>query len=408
METFKIDYLNNYTELCEMGRKYDTDKSALRDNITDSRHCHPYTIFYHGLFKNRRNDVLNIAEIGILDGASLRMWQEYFPNANIYGFDNNIDFINNFKNNYNNDRIKLYQIDVTNENDIKNTLQEFNDIKFDIIIEDSTHQFNDQIRVIKNVSDYLKPGGLLIIEDIFKSYNENNYMEELKEELKLFQDYYFIELDSVKRNSTGWNNDKLFVLTKNGDEPIFKNNNKITIITPCSRPQNLNKLKESINFDYVDEWIIIYDAGKINIHPELFKENDKIKEYICYDSRSIVGNAQRNYGLDRIQNKDTLLYYLDDDNQIHPNLYKLLTIIDNDKLYYFNQLRVKEANPYFKPYDNGSCDSAMFIIPFNICNDIRWILHEYCADSFYIVECYERNKNKRVNVDNYLCYHNIL
>lgn len=392
METLKVNYLNNHTELCEIGQKY----------VTEARHCHPYTIFYHGLFKNRRNDVLNIAEIGILEGASLRMWQEYFPNANIYGFDNNIDLINNFKNNYNNDRITLNYIDVTNEENIKNTFLQFNDIKFDIIIEDSTHQYQDQIRVIKNVYEYLKPGGLLIIEDIFKSYNENNYINDLTEELKLFQDYYFIELESIK------NNGKLFVLTKAGAEPIFKNNNKITIITPSYRLYNLNRLKESINFDYVDEWIIVYDGGKITTNPELFKNNDKIKEFVFYDNRSTAGNAQRNYALDRVQNKNTLLYYLDDDNQMHPNIYKLLNIIDNDKLYYFNQLRMKGDIRYFKPYDNGSCDSAMFIIPFNICSDIRWILHEYCADSFYIIECYERNKNLRVNVDNYLCYHNIL
>lgn len=351
METLKINYLNNHTELCEIGRKYDSNNQ--------------YTIFFHGLFKHKRFEVLNIAEIGISEGASLQIWKEYFPNANIYGFDN-----------YNN----------LNDN-----------AKFDVIIDNSKNQFPDRKKV-KAFSDYLKPGGILIIKDIC---NENDYMNELKEELKEFQNYYFIELISEKGNS------KLFVLTKSGAEPIFKNKNKITIITPSCRPYNLYRVKESINFDYVDEWIIVYDGGKISSNPELFKNNDKIREFVHYDNRSTAGNAQRNYALDRVQNKNTLLYYLDDDNQMHPNIYKLLDIIDNDKLYYFNQLRMK-CTQSFKPYDNGSCDSAMFIIPFNICSDIRWILHEYCADSFYIVECYERNKNLRVNVDNYLCYHNII
>lgn len=411
METLKINYLNNITELCEIGRKYDTDKSSIRDNVNgDDRHCHPYTIFYDNLFKNKRNDVLNIAEIGILQGASLRMWQEYFPNATIYGFDNNYDIINIFKNNYNNDRIYLHHIDVTNDESIKNAFEQLNDnVKFDIIIDDSTHQFQDQKRIIKNVYKFLKPGGILIIEDIFKSYDENVYLNELKDELKEFKDYYFIELDCAKRNSTGWNNDKLFVMTiKGNDDSIFKSNNKITIITPSYRLDNLHRIKESINFDYVDEWIIVYDGSKIRENPLLFQDNNKIKEYICYDSKSIAGNAQRNYALDNIQNKNTLLYYLDDDNIIHPHLYKLLDIIDNDKLYYFNQLRMKGDIQHFKPYDNGSCDSAMFIIPFNMCNDIRWTLHEYCADSFYIIECYEKNKNAKVYVDNFLCYHNFL
>jgi hypothetical protein len=46
---------------------------------------------------------------------------------------------------------------------------------------------------------------------------------------------------------------------------------------------------------------------------------------------------QRNYALTKITNPNTLLYYLDDDNILHPNLYKLLNVIDNDKMCIFNQ-----------------------------------------------------------------------
>ena len=46
---------------------------------------------------------------------------------------------------------------------------------------------------------------------------------------------------------------------------------------------------------------------------------------------------QRNYVLTKITNPNTFLYYLDDDNILHPNLYKLLNVIDYDKMYSFNQ-----------------------------------------------------------------------
>ena len=46
--------------------------------------------------KNSKSKNLKIAELGILDGASLLMWQEYFINAEIYGFEYDENLINNF------------------------------------------------------------------------------------------------------------------------------------------------------------------------------------------------------------------------------------------------------------------------------------------------------------------------
>jgi predicted O-methyltransferase YrrM len=246
MINLKINYNDNSSELCEIGRKYDTDKSSQRDNVTNSRHCHPYTLFYEGLFKNKKNEPLNIAELGILEGSSLRMWQEYFTNAEIYGFEYNEEYINNFKENFDNDRITLSKIDVASIESIENSFSELN-ILYDIIIEDTTHLFEDQIRVIENTYQYLKPGGIMIIEDIFKLSDENSYINRLRPILNNFQDYYFIELGHVNKNSSGLDNDKLFILIKGGEEPIFKNTNKLTIITPCHRLVNIAGIRENIN-----------------------------------------------------------------------------------------------------------------------------------------------------------------
>jgi SAM-dependent methyltransferase len=402
METLKIDYKSNTSELCEIGKKYDTDKSSQRLNVTNTRHCHPYTLFYDGLFKSKKDEKLEIAELGILDGASLRMWQEYFTKANIYGLEYDINLINKFKESYNNERISLSYIDVTNKDSIKKSFADLN-VMYDIIIEDTTHQFEDQIRVIENCYQYLKPGGVLIIEDIFKSYDENEYINRLKPILENFQDYYFVEVDHNNRNSTGWDNDKLFVLVKNGSEPIFKNKNKLTIITPSYRVDNLMKLKNSIRFDYVDEWIIVYDGSKINENPNLFENenNPKIKEYV-YKGEGISGNPQRNYALFMLSNPETYIYYLDDDNIIHPSLYKLMNIMDKDKMYTFNQ------SNGFKGNNIKVCriDTAMFTIDFKLCKNVKWLLDKYEADGYYITECYEKNKDKHIYVNNDLCYYN--
>jgi len=404
MQTLKVNYNINSSELCELGKKYDTDKSSQRNDVTDLRHCHPYTLFYDGLFKNKKNENLKIAELGILHGASILMWKEYFANSEIYGFDWDNQLINDFKQKVNNDRITLVNVDVTNKESIASAFGELN-VFYDVIIEDTTHQFADQIKVIENAYQYLKPGGIMIIENIFKSYDENNYINRLAPILEHFQDYYFIELDHANKNSTGWDNDKLFVLIRGGGAPIFKNTNKLTIITPSYRIDNLLEIKKSIDFEYVHEWIIVYDGSKITENPNLFEnqENNKIKEYVCRDE-GISGNPQRNYALTKITNQDTLLYYLDDDNIIHPNLYKLLKIIDNDKMYTFNQLdRLTGNNVCLQ-----CIDTAMTIIPYNLCSNEKWILHMYEADGHYIVECYHKNKNVHVFVNNDLCYYNRL
>jgi predicted O-methyltransferase YrrM len=356
------------------------------------------------VFKNKKNEHLKIAELGILDGGSLLMWKEYFSNSEIYGFEYNENLITNFKQQFNNDRITLTNINVTNKNSITNAFSKLN-VYYDIIIDDTTHQFEDQIRIIENAYQYLKPGGIMIIEDIFKSYNENDYIKKLGHILNQFQDYYFIELDHVNRNSTGWNNDKLFILVKDGGEPIFKNKNKITIITPSYRVNNILKIKPSIDFNYIDEWIIVYDGSKVTNNPNLFEnqENGKIKEYV-YEGEGISGNPQRNYALSKVTNSNTFLYYLDDDNIVHPNLYKLLNIIDNDKLYSFNQLdRIKGDK-----LKVNSIDSAMVLIPFNLFKNKRWILELYGADGYYIENCYNTNKNIHIFVDNNLCFYNKL
>jgi len=402
--SLNINYKSNKSELCEIGKKYDTDKSSQRLNVTDNRHCHPYTLFYDSLFREKKNEKLNIAELGILYGSSLLMWQEYFNNANIYGFEYNHKYINNFKQNYNNERITLSHIDVTNQTSIINTFSKL-DVKYDVIIEDTIHEFENQIRVINNVYQYLKPGGILIIEDIFKSYNENDYITILEPILHHFQDYYFVTLDHINKNSTGWDNDKLFILVKNGAEPIFKNNNKITIITPSYRIDNLIKIKNSINFDYVNEWIIVYDGNRLNENPNIFEKenNHKIKEYI-YTGDGKSGNPQRNYGLTKISNENTFIYYLDDDNIIHPQLYKLINLLDKNKMYTFNQLnRLKGNNINF-----GYVDTAMLLIDYNLCKNIYWNKYRYDADAIYIIECYNKNKDKHIYVDDDLCYYNAI
>jgi hypothetical protein len=390
-----MHYKSNKTELCELGKKYDTDKSSQRDNVGGLRHIHAYTLFYDAVFHGKKNDNLNIAELGI--GGSILMWKDYFSNSQIYGFDNNLDNSNEFNGN---ERVHISYIDVKDANNINKSLESTN-VLYDLIIDDTTHNFDDQIRIIENAHTHLKPGGMLIIEDVFLSHQEKEYMKRLETVLNEFQDCYFVEVNHNNRYSGDWNNDKLFVLVKKGD-PIFQNKKKLTLITPSIRPENLSIIEKSIDFNYVDEWIIVYDATKISENPYIFKnKNQKIKEYL-HSEEGICGNPQRNYGLSQISTQDTFLHFLDDDNTVHPDLYKLLNIIDGNKMYSFNQKeRLKGDKLYV-----GSVDTAMVIIDYKLCKHIFWHNCAVEADGFYINQCYNASVNDYIYVDNDLCFYN--
>jgi hypothetical protein len=208
------------------------------------------------------------------------------------------------------------------------------------------------------------------------------------------------------------------IINNNSSDKINNEKKKITIITPCSRPENLVKMYLSIDFNYIDEWIIVYDGKIIDKIPNYFEfciNKPKIKEYIHTDKNSFYGNSQRNFALDNISNKNTYIYYLDDDNIIHHDLYKLLDIIVDNKMYSFNQIRpdylLKGNN--IRP---GNIDTSMILIDFNLCHNLRWInnisesngsiFNLYESDGYYITQCYNLNKDKHIYYDNYLCYHN--
>ena len=79
-------------ELELYGLKQGTDKASAisfmtQDEDVSMRVAHDYLRHYEFLFNNFKFDEFSLIEFGCADGASLRMWEEYFPKADIYGVD---------------------------------------------------------------------------------------------------------------------------------------------------------------------------------------------------------------------------------------------------------------------------------------------------------------------------------
>lgn len=220
--SIKIDYKNSVTNLCLLAKKYNIDKSSQREKPgpNDGNHCHPYSLLYNALFNKNSNDPLSFCEIGIAEGRSLCMWNDYFPNAQIYGFERWPKWLDNWKDTYSDKtRVQVNYMNVMADNEIVEPFQKVG-VQYDCIIDDSTHNFYDMIRIIHNALPFVKPGGMIIIEDIQKAYDESWFYNELKKVLNEFQTMFFVDLEHDRRNSGMVENDKVLVLIKKGT-PIF-------------------------------------------------------------------------------------------------------------------------------------------------------------------------------------------
>jgi len=124
--------------------------------LTDKGWTHNYLPAYEKLFLPFKEAKINIFEVGYQHGGSALLWEKYFPNAKIRTID--IDHCVPFPPV---GRITLELKDIR-----KTTSKYFDDFPPTIAIDDGTHLLEDQIHFIRTVYPVLKPGGLLIVEDI--------------------------------------------------------------------------------------------------------------------------------------------------------------------------------------------------------------------------------------------------
>ena len=206
-----IDYdKENNTYLNSLSDKYGSDKGSLETKSELPWKPHSYLDLISFLYKGKENHVHNVFECGIgtnnpllpssmtekgKPGASLRMWRDYFNNAQIYGAD--IDKSILFKE----ERINTFYVDQLNEASIKNMVKEMKIEKefFDLIIDDGLHTFDAGRSLLEVMIPYLKDGGNYIIEDVgrvslrhFRTYFEGNKLYTINY-INLFRSYEFLK-----------------------------------------------------------------------------------------------------------------------------------------------------------------------------------------------------------------------
>lgn len=180
---------------------------------------------------------------------------------------------------------------------------------------------------------------------------------------------------------------------------------ELNIITPCFRTENLKIIKETIRFDLINKWYIIYDTSRT---PFVKRYNDPQIIELEVNHRC-CGAPQRNLGLDTITSGS--VYMLDDDNVMHHNFWNLLEKFEPNKIYTFDQLRCRSEGKLtdFKGgrYKKCQIDSAQFVVPKELIDKQRWVIAG-CGDGIFIEELYSRHPDKFIYVPEVGCWWNKL
>ena len=182
------------TELCQLFFENGSDKCP--------QIFHSYSEHYFDILKEFRNTFTDVLEIGIgvpsimapivgekyKIGASLFAWKEFFQESTIYGLDINTESF------FDEERIHTFWTDQSNSEHLISTISEIRkfknnqDLKFDLIIDDGSHIVEHMTLTFITLLNFLKPGGIYIIEDIKKK--DITYFESF---LKKFENIEMIQ-----------------------------------------------------------------------------------------------------------------------------------------------------------------------------------------------------------------------
>jgi len=164
----------------------------LIDNTrTDKDTRHSYIDVYERLFSPKRDSAKNVLEIGIDMGGSIKLWDQYFINADVFGIDlRPPEELYDLTDLLQSEKIHLYtSTDAYNQSFIQNELIN-NNFKFDVIIDDGPHTIESQVSFIESFSDLLTEDGILVIEDIQKPEFLNVLSDTVMDDLKPYIEIY--------------------------------------------------------------------------------------------------------------------------------------------------------------------------------------------------------------------------
>lgn len=149
-------------QLTKIANKYGTDRG------TECGERHGYTEIYDQYFKPYKGKTPVILELGSYQGAGIKTYNEYFKgDCLIYAFDCNMSYLQG-RGVEEMSNVVLYKGDVSVRYGVQQFVEFLKEqgVKFDIIIDDCSHQAPHQSYTLYELMPFMNVGGIYIIEDL--------------------------------------------------------------------------------------------------------------------------------------------------------------------------------------------------------------------------------------------------
>ena len=138
--------------------KLSLDAIGILEGTNKSSLLVDYLRHYERIFNPFRRSEFTLIEIGIDQGASLRMWSRFFPKATIVGVDNKPDKVRHAA-----DRVIVEIGSQSSLGFLTDLCKKYHPT---IVIDDGSHQARDVLFTFQTMFSFVEPGGVYVMEDL--------------------------------------------------------------------------------------------------------------------------------------------------------------------------------------------------------------------------------------------------
>lgn len=137
---------------------------------TDKYYWHGYLDEYERQVFSNLGPKINIMEFGVLESESIRFLANRFESAMVVG----VDIIPQQPNWFTSPRVRYLQADQSKGSSLEELFTSIGFYKFDLIIDDGSHEPHDQALCLVKSFPALKKSGYYILEDAHTSYAQRD------------------------------------------------------------------------------------------------------------------------------------------------------------------------------------------------------------------------------------------